>query len=348
MKTLIGWALPDQLVFSTVSALLHLASRDSSLKKRCFTSVISFTQTLVSHLQNAPGKPDAVRSDGNMIYFKSSLLASIILSEHLPSFHGLYRALTSTPFAWSPTEWSSISSVTSELFAESSVNRLNDLTSEFAAEATNEEAKEFANTASFIRTIMHRYASLNRPLSGYFVVCEVMEIQWTVLGQIVFPPLCPDSPASSSSGAHRHSRSTEAEAANMVWQALMSSPFAKETVIGRFDSNTLGATRKALDAASKCFLDLLEQVQEFADIDPELYAFETLSESLVGGKYCYVMGFSDLLIPQKLATVCALVLDEIDPTLYDRVKLVLSDKSPVVDAFLQDAALKSSIVLVQK
>ena len=57
---------------------------------------------------------------------------------------------------------------------------------------------------------------------------------------------------------------------------------------------------------------------------------------------------SDFLSFQKLATVCTLVLDEIDLGLYDRVKVILSEGSLIVDAFLQDAALKSATVLVQK
>lgn len=175
-----------------------------------------------------------------------------------------------------------MATITSELFAESIVDRLNGLASEFVSEG-NERDREFVQSTMFVRTIMDRYAAVNRPLSGYFAVCEVMEIQWTVLGQVLCPPLHPASSAStsSSSGVHRSSHTADAEASNIVWLALMARPFKKD-VLNLFDTESLDATRRCLDAASQCFVDLLEQIQEFGEVDPDLYAFETLSESLVG------------------------------------------------------------------
>jgi hypothetical protein len=60
----------------------------------------------------------------------------------------------------------------------------------------------------------------------------------------------------------------------------MSKPFDKG-LVASFGPEALETTRKSLDAAAQCFVDLLEQIEEFGEIDPELYAYETLSESLV-------------------------------------------------------------------
>lgn len=43
----------------------------------------------------------------------------------------------------------------------------------------------------------------------------------------------------------------------------------------------MGTIRRALDAAAQCFADLLDQVEDFGEVDPEMYAFETMSQSLV-------------------------------------------------------------------
>ncbi|EIN07209.1 hypothetical protein PUNSTDRAFT_71064 [Punctularia strigosozonata HHB-11173 SS5] len=59
------------------------------------------------------------------------------------------------------------------------------------------------------------------------------------------------------------------------------------------------------------------------------YAWETMSESL------------------KLAAVCCAALQTLDPDLYSRLKLLLSEESPISDSLVQESALKATTVIVQ-
>ncbi|KAG9318618.1 hypothetical protein JVU11DRAFT_711 [Chiua virens] len=49
----------------------------------------------------------------------------------------------------------------------------------------------------------------------------------------------------------------------------------------------------------------------------------------------------------KLSSVCSVALGELDPDLYEYLCLLLSDKTPVMDNLVQEAALKALTVLVQ-
>ena len=51
---------------------------------------------------------------------------------------------------------------------------------------------------------------------------------------------------------------------------------------------------------------------------------------------------------KKLASVCSVALKSLNEDLYSRLKLLLSDISPVSDPLVQEAALKSATVLVRK
>lgn len=50
---------------------------------------------------------------------------------------------------------------------------------------------------------------------------------------------------------------------------------------------------------------------------------------------------------QKLASICSVALGELDPDLYACLGLLLSDKTPIMDNSVQEAALKAMTVLVQ-
>ena len=50
---------------------------------------------------------------------------------------------------------------------------------------------------------------------------------------------------------------------------------------------------------------------------------------------------------QKLASICSVALGELDPDLYEFLCLLLSDKTPIMDNLVQEAALKAMTVLVQ-
>lgn len=163
----------------------------------------------------------------------------------------------------------------SDIFAPEVVDRLNGLLTDYVA-----SSDDFIRRTLFIRTVISRYAGANRPLSGYFAVCGVMEIQWTILAQVLAPPLKQLPVASTSTGIFQSAHSVEAQASNTAWTSLMSKPCSGRDA-DSLDERVLSTIRKCLDDASQCFTDLLEQIEDYGEVEPEMYAYETLSESLV-------------------------------------------------------------------
>lgn len=93
--------------------------------------------------------------------------------------------------------------------------------------------------------------------------------------------------------------------------------------------------KQASHNALRCYADLSSQVQTLLasdnlSVSDELYAFETLSESL------------------KLATAACVALGGLDDELFNEIKEVLSLEARVVDEYLQDAATGCASVLVVK
>ncbi|KAG8764613.1 phosphatidylinositol-4- kinase [Ceratobasidium sp. 428] len=87
--------------------------------------------------------------------------------------------------------------------------------------------------------------------------------------------------------------------------------------------------QRTMVSAMKCFNDLLVQVGDMEDDpDDDTYSWETMAESL------------------KLATLCCVILGDLDNGLLSQLKLLLSDASPAYDNLLQEAALTSVTVLV--
>lgn len=120
----------------------------------------------------------------------------------------------------------------------------------------------------FAQTLLSRYISRGRPLSGYFTVCCVMEAQWTVLAQALGPS---DLNCVSTGG--------EAEAANVAWQRLSRHGVSESLTISSDIKDVLRLTMKS---GVKTFATLLTQIQEMdAEPSDDSYAWETMSESLV-------------------------------------------------------------------
>lgn len=127
------------------------------------------------------------------------------------------------------------------------------------------------DTHHYIQTLISRYVSRGRPLNGYFLVCCVIEAQWTVLAQT----LCPPGPTTRCS----RNVTLEAAAANKAWTSLTR---RTETAAVTLDMTLQTSLKATLDLAMECFSELLVQIEEM-DSDPSLdtYAWETMSESLV-------------------------------------------------------------------
>jgi phosphatidylinositol 4-kinase A len=202
------------------------------------------------------------------LYFYLPLCATAlqILTQLAPSIHGLYRAIISTSFPWTLDQWQKLSTHLSDLWASDTIDRLNRLLVDILQ---NEDSDE--ETARFIQIFLARYVNRGRPLSGYFIVCCVLETQWTVLAQVLAPPQ--QHPA-------RYGREiVEAAAANKAWLSLMRNSALN---LGEIDEKTKKTLREATDYAMHCFTDLLVQIQEM-ESEPSLdtYAWETMAESLV-------------------------------------------------------------------
>ncbi|KAJ7085721.1 hypothetical protein B0H15DRAFT_846088 [Mycena belliarum] len=284
------WALPDQLVFSTVSALLRISSSHAKYSHAATNAIFSFISRTVEEINTG-----------------SSL---DILTQLTPALHGLYRAISSTSFQWTIAQWHQLSTHLAGLCLPQVVDRLNHL----LVDILQKESAD-PDTLLFIQTFVTRYISLGRPLSGYFIVCCVIETNWTVLAQVLAPP-----------ETANHGPVNEAAAANKAWVSLMRNA-ASELEVN--DKEIERALKSAVKYSMKCFSDLFVQIQEM-DAEPSLdtYAWETMSESL------------------KLASICSIALHELDEALYSRLFLLLSDQSPICDNLVQEAALKATIVLV--
>ncbi|KAJ7940268.1 hypothetical protein B0H13DRAFT_2299305 [Mycena leptocephala] len=284
------WALPDQLVFSTVSALLRISSSHDKYSEAATTAIFSLISRIVDKI-NTTNSLD-------------------ILTQLTPALHGLYRAISSTSFQWTITQWQQLASHLGGLCVPDVVDRLNHL----LLDILQQESAD-SDTLHFVQTFVSRYVSRGRPLSGYFVVCCVIETSWTVLAQVLAPP------ETANNGPVN-----EAAAANKAWVSLMRHA-ALELEIK--DKKIQNALKVAVEYGMKCFGDLFVQIQEM-DSEPSLdtYAWETMSESL------------------KLASICSIALHELDEGLYSRLLILLSDQSPICDNLVQEAALKATIVLV--
>ncbi|KAJ7172099.1 hypothetical protein C8R46DRAFT_1258016 [Mycena filopes] len=285
------WALPDQLVFSTVSALLRISSSHEKYSDAATAAIFSFISRIVKKINTGTSSLD-------------------ILTQLTPALHGLYRAISSTCFQWTIVQWQQLAAHLGGLCIPEVVDRLNHLLVEIL-QTENADAE----TLHFVQTFVSRYVSRGRPLSGYFIVCCVIETNWTVLAQVLVPP------ETSNNGPV-----SEAAAANKAWVALMRHA-AEELEIK--DKTITNALKITVEYSMKCFGDLFIQIQEM-ESEPSLdtYAWETMSESL------------------KLASICSIALHELDEGLYSRLFLLLSDQSPVCDNLIQEAALKATIVIV--
>ncbi|KAF8798204.1 hypothetical protein BYT27DRAFT_7178838 [Phlegmacium glaucopus] len=284
------WALPDQVVFSTVAALLRISSDHPEYSDRATSAIYFFVEQTIEKTHDS-----------------TSL---IVLTQLMPALHGFYRAISSTSYCWTLSQWEALTTHLKILCSPGIIDRLNRL----LVDIVQQEVAD-ADTLRYVQTLVARYVAQGRPLSGYFMVCCVLETEWTILAQALAVPLATRSPV------------VEAAAANKAWLSLTRNS-ALELDIE--DDRTKIILKDTIQYAMKCFSDLLVQIEEM-DSEPSLdtYAWETMSESL------------------KLASICCLALREIDDQLYNRILLLLSTDSPFSDNLVQEAALKATTVLVR-
>jgi len=330
----LDWAFPDQLVYSVVSSLLQLANSYPRFGQSITDAVLEFSATIVEKIQSFGCMSillllsPVVRI---LMSFGSVFLAAEILSQFAPAFHGFYRALMSTTYRWTPQHWARLSKNLNPLFDQRSTEALNRLVTDIVQlEETDPEAIQF------VTTLLARYVSRGRPLSGYFLICCVSEVQWTVLTQALIP-LDLDAEGVQFS---------EAAAANHAWASLLRSPVA---TVAKMDKGFSAALEASKELSMECFTDLLVQIEEMETApSQDSYASETMSESLVSSWNEAIHANTHTPILQKLSAVCSAALSVLDDNLFTRLKLLLSDQTPLADNLVQEAALKSAAILVRK
>lgn len=190
------------------------------------------------------------------------------------------------------------------------------------------------DTHQFISTFLSRYVSRGRPLSGYFLVCCIIETEWTILAQALAPPQTPN-----------FSNVTEAAAANRAWNSLMRNAALEIDIT---DEETISVLKATIVYTMQCFTDLLVQIEDM-DAEPSIdtYTWETMSESLV--IIIIPPGYTALTsCVQKLASICTVALRDLDEKLYSRLLLLLSDDTPISDNLVQESALKATTILVRR
>jgi len=180
----------------------------------------------------------------------------------MPALHGFYRAISSTAYRWSIAQWEAIHAQFKILCSPVIVDRLNHL----GISILQRESVQ-ADTLAHVQAFMSRYMAQGRPLSGYFLICCVLETEWTILAQALVSGNAPLVPVE------------DAAAANRAWVALTRNPARQ---VGELGTGTKDTLRETVKNSLQCFNDLLVQIEEM-DCEPPMdtYAWETMSESLV-------------------------------------------------------------------
>jgi phosphatidylinositol 4-kinase len=180
----------------------------------------------------------------------------------MPALHGFYRAISSTFYCWTLSQWESLTTHLKILCSSGIIDRLNRLLLDIV-QCENVDV----GTLGYVQTLVARYVAQGRPLSGYFMVCCVLETEWTILAQALAPPLAVKSPV------------VEAAAANKAWLSLTRDAALELNIE---DDKTKIILKDTIQYAMKCFSDLSVQLEQM-DSEPSLdtYAWETMSESLV-------------------------------------------------------------------
>lgn len=142
-----------------------------------------------------------------------------------------------------------------------------------------QRAEEDHALSLYVQTFLARYKANERPLSGYFAVCSIVEIQWTALAQSLAPPRIGEGDQQARKKSALVALADDAEASNIAWATLMRQKGKDIDISQRGAKQSL---RETMASAMKCFNDLLVQVREMDDDpDNDTYTWETMAESLV-------------------------------------------------------------------
>lgn len=187
------------------------------------------------------------------------------MTQIAPSLHGLYRAIITTPYPWALAQVQQLSTQANALLAPDMLGRLNRLPADLASDQTLSP-----ECLKYISTFAERYDSKARRLSGYFLMCCIMEVQWTTLAQALMPSSIKIAPSST--------KAIEGAAADNAWTAL--SDKKCEVNVTATEARLREIIKATIDKSMKSFTELTLQFDE-DQTTIETYALETMAESLV-------------------------------------------------------------------
>ena len=198
----------------------------------------------------------------------------------IPIFNGLYRSLTSISHPFDLPSFLRLASSISSLLVPTTIDRLNQLlidpSSLFPAHGQDGDQDFDQASLPYAYALLAKYRANGRPLSGNLLICAGLEIQWTMLAQMLVPAEVLKTkvvPLGNDSGEG-------AEASSAAWEVLLAGP--AEGLQGEVDGENRDALNQILQTALKCFSDMLSTLQTLrGEHAADLYPYEVLSESLV-------------------------------------------------------------------
>lgn len=196
----------------------------------------------------------------------------------MPIFNGLYRSLTSIAHPFTLSSFTRLASSISTLIAPKTIERLNQLlldpSSFFPPQADPEDSTR--SSLPYAHTLLAKYRFNDRPLSGNLLICAGLEMQCTMLAQILVPAEMIRTkvvPLGNDSGEG-------AEASNAAWAVLLRG--AAEGLEGEVEGSDKEALTEIMGTALRSFADMSSTVQTLrSEPSVDLYPYEVVSESLV-------------------------------------------------------------------
>jgi hypothetical protein len=184
------------------------------------------------------------------------------------------------------------------LFQPSSIDALNHLLIDPTSALSSTEASLDPFTSQYALSLLARYRTAGRPLSGNFVICAGLEIQKTMLSQALSPPSSLPTPTASSENAvvkkvegpgraeaipAGNNAGEGAEASNAAWYRLLDGGAAGTMRVHGDEGQSL---HTVLGNAMRCAGEMLGTIGSLkGEPAPDLYPFEVISESLVRSTY---------------------------------------------------------------
>lgn len=203
----------------------------------------------------------------------------------MPIFNGLYRSLTSIAHPFTLSSFTRLAQSINTLIVPKTIERLNQLllnpSSLFPprtqTETDDDEEDSTRSSLPYAYALLSKYRLNDRPLSGNLLICAGLEMQFTMLAQILVPAEMIRTkvvPLGNDSGEG-------AEASNAAWAVLLSGA-AEGLEGGEAEGKDKEALTEIMGTALRSFADMSSTIQTLrSEPSVDLYPYEVVSESLV-------------------------------------------------------------------